>query len=404
MQMEHLTLNTKLLLYRKELEKELENILKWWIKYTPDEINGGFIGKIDHEQRAYPGAVKGAVLNARILWSFSAGYNLTGEREYLEYATRAYRYIRDHFMDTEFGGVYWTVNAKGEPEDTKKQVYANAFVIYALSEYYQATSLEEAAISAKQLYASLEKHSFDPVNRGYFEAFNRNWTEIADLRLSEKDANEKKTMNTHLHVLEAYTNLYSIWKDGGLRNQIVLLLENFLQYIINPETKHLVLFLDENWEAKSRMISYGHDIEAAWLLLEAAEVIDDYVLTDKFKNLAIDMANAASDGVGHEGEMWYDHDPLLKHTVKEKHWWVQAEAMVGFFNAWQVSTDEQFLHQSMTSWGFVKQYILDKTYGEWIWGIDENGKIMEDEDKAGLWKCPYHNSRACIELIRRISI
>ncbi|WP_069659581.1 AGE family epimerase/isomerase [Arcticibacter eurypsychrophilus] len=400
--MERLLLNDNLLSYKTELQDELEEILSWWMKNTPDPDYGGFLGKIGHDEVSHPEAPKGAVLNARILWSFAAGYNLTEYPEYLEYAHEAYEYIRAHFVDREQGGVYWTVDFKGNPLDTKKQVYAIAFVIYALSEYYQATKFEEARDLAVELYETLEKHSFDPVRGGYFEAFNRDWTEIADLRLSDKDANEKKTMNTHLHVLEAYTNLYRIWKDEGLKKQILSLIADFTRYIIDPESNHLILFMDEKWKPKSESVSYGHDIEAAWLLLEAAEVTEEHALINKMKQYAVAMATAAEQGIGPDGGMWYERDPITNHTLKERHWWVQAEAMVGFFNAWQLSGEDRFLQQSLKTWEFVKLHILDTNQGEWVWGIREDGTIMNEEDKAGLWKCPYHNSRACIELIKRI--
>lgn len=398
--MESLKLEIDLRAYHAELEEELHSILSWWMRLAVDP-KGGFVGKIDHDQTTFPESAKGSVLNARILWSFSAGYNHSKRGEYLDHARRAFNYINDHFVDQEFGGVYWTVDAYGRPLSTRKQVYAVAFVIYALAEYSRAAASTEAEELAIRLYHTLEKHSFDPKRTGYFEAFNQDWSEIEDFRLSEKDANEKKTMNTHLHILEAYTNLYRIWKDESLKGQIINLINNFSDFIIRKDNYHLNLFMDEGWVLKSSVISFGHDIEASWLLLEAAEVIEDHEIVRKVKAVAIRMAEAALEGIDEDGGMFYEADPVSGHLNREKHWWVQAEAMVGFFNAWQISNNEVYVHKSLGVWRYVQACLLDKINGEWIWGRDEKGLVMKEEDKAGMWKCPYHNSRACLELIKR---
>ena len=387
--------------YKDELSVELQNILDYWSKYTVDEVNGGFYGKISNANAVDGTAPKGAVLNARILWSFAAAHNLNPVHD-LRLADRAYQYIVDHIIDQEYGGVYWTVDYQGRPLDTKKQVYALAFTIYALSEYFLAKGDEVIRDHALRLYRDLLKHSFDTEHGGYLEAFNREWQDMEDLRLSDKDANEKKTMNTHLHVLEAFTNLYRIWPDAGLKRQIIWLLNDFQHHIIDPDTSRMRLFFDERWNSKSNIISYGHDIEASWLLLEAAEVIGDHQLAGDIKKLSVQMADACLEGLNDDGALWYEKDPSANHVIKEKHWWVQAEAMVGFYNAWQISSRHDFLTVSYKNWNFVKQSILDRQNGEWFWGVYEDGQLMAQEDKVGLWKCPYHNSRACIELIKRI--
>jgi mannobiose 2-epimerase len=388
--------------YRKELESELTNIIDYWSSYTVDTVHGGFLGKIANDNSFDEFADKGAVLNARILWSFSAAYNLENSYD-LALADRAYDYITSHFLDTDFGGVYWTVDYEGKPKDAKKQVYALAFTIYAFSEYFMARGDDVVKDHAIALYRDLVTYSYDPDQGGYFEAFNREWQELDDLRLSDKDANEKKTMNTHLHILEALTNLYRIWPDEELKERIIALIRNFTTYIVDAETGRMILFFDENWTRKSDVISYGHDIEASWLLQEAAEAVHEPELLTEIKSLAVKMAEAALAGIDTDGSLWYEQEPAKEHIIKEKHWWVQAEAMVGFYNAWQVSADPKFLDASLNTWRFVQKHILDKQNGEWLWGITEEGKLMENEDKAGLWKCPYHNSRACIELIRRIN-
>jgi mannobiose 2-epimerase len=397
-----MALEKRLKIFSEELTTELSNILDYWMNNTFDKEHDGFFGKIDNDNNVIPGSPKGSVLNARILWSFSAAYNLTKNHAYLHYSNRAYHYIKQHFIDNEFGGVYWLTDYKGDPLDTKKQVYASAFTIYGLSEFYLTTQKQEAKDLAIELFYSLVKNSYDTINTGYLEAFTRKWQPMNDLRLSDKDANEKKTMNTHLHVLEAYTTLYKIWPDGELRWHIEKLLNNFLQHFINPDTYHLNLFFDEEWQSKSGTISFGHDIEATWLLQEAAEMIKHEEILEKIKAININIANATISGIDSDGGLWYEYEPEKDHMIKEKHWWVQAEAMVGFYNTFQITGDEKYLSIAEKSWALVKDKIIDKKNGEWFWGINEQGEVMPGEDKVGMWKCPYHNSRACIEIIKRI--
>lgn len=386
----------------QEIKEELDNILRYWMTFTTDEANGGFVGRIDHENHVYADSPKGSVLNARILWTFSAAYNATGNQEYLKIANKAYNYITEFFIDKEYDGVFWSVDYKGFPLDTKKQIYAIAFVLYAFCEYYRSTENEAVKNTAIRLYHVIQQYSYDKAKGGYFEAFTRNWSPMEDIRLSAKDANEKKTMNTHLHILEAYTNLFRIWPSPELALHQRDLVNDFLLYIINPETGHLNLFFDENWNVKGDIISYGHDIEASWLLLEAAEVLKDDDLIGRCKSVAVTMADAVVEGLDKDGGLWYEYEPSELHLVKQKHWWPQAEAMVGWVNAWQVSKDEKYLQYAFHNWQFVKQFILDKKNGEWFWGVKEDKSIMKEEDKVGIWKCPYHNSRACLEIIKRL--
>ncbi len=388
--------------YKKELEIELQNILDFWQKKTIDNVNGGFYGRLDNNNKVYADAPKGSVLNSRILWAFSAAYNLLPNKDYLHTAQRAFDYINDYFIDKEFGGVYWTMDSKGKPLDTKKQMYALSFAVYALSEFYISSKNEEAKNLSIELYNAIVKYSYDKENGGYIEALTCDWKELNDLRLSEKDANEKKSMNTHLHVVEGFSNLYRVWANEVLNKQIKELVYIFLNHIIDKDTNHLILFFDEQWNKKSAIISYGHDIEAAWLIQEAAEMSGSDELVEKIKQQSVKLANAVTEGLDKDGGLWYEYDVVNDHLVKEKHSWPQAESMIGFFNAWQITGDEKYLQQSLLSWEFIKKNILDKKNGEWFWGVNEDGSIM-NEDKVGTWKCPYHNSRACIELIKRIT-
>ncbi|WP_216848953.1 AGE family epimerase/isomerase [Pedobacter sp. L105] len=381
-------------------QKELDNILSYWMIFTPDLNNGGFYGKIDHKNNVDPEAPKGSVLNARILWTFSAAYQQNPKPALLNMAKRAYQYIRKYFIDPQYGGVYWTVDYQGKPLDTKKQIYALSFTIYGLTEYYRVSGDEAALELAQQLFLDIEKYSFDLEKGGYLEAFTRDWQELPDLRLSAKDANEKKTMNTHLHVLEAYTNLYRVWKDEFLEKQIRAVIGNFLDHMIDRQNNRLILFFDENWQPKSTTVSYGHDIETSWLLLEAVHVLNDEKLAAQVSQLAISMARAAADGLAQDGSLYYEYEPEADHLVKERHWWVQAEALVGFLNAWQLSGEQIFLDHFENVWQFI-QHKIKSDEGEWVWGINDDDTLMPNEDKVGLWKCPYHNSRAMLELIQR---
>ncbi len=390
--------------YREELSNELEQILSYWMQYAVDREQGGFYGRINNDNIIDSKAAKGSVLNSRILWAFAAAYRQTGKEEYLVMAQRAFEYISQYFIDKEYGGVYWTVDNSGKPLDTKKQVYALAFALYGITEYLRCDKSIAAGNLARQLFDCIEQNSYDREQTGYFEAFTRDWDEMQDLRLSAKDANEKKTMNTHLHVLEAYANLYRVSPNALLKERIAGLIHNFLDHFIDGHTHHLILFFDENWTPRPGPVSYGHDIETAWLLQEAAEVIGEASLVKAARDNALNMTNAAMEGMDVDGGLWYEYEPMEKYLIREKHSWPQAEAMVGLFNAWQLSGEEKYLLQSYNSWKFVHQYIKDHTKGEWFWGVLADHSPMLSHDKAGIWKCPYHNSRACLEIIHRISI
>lgn len=388
---------------KQELETELQSILQYWMTNTPDLAQQGFYGRIDENNIPDLHAPKGSVMHARILWTFSAAYNHDPRSEYLAMADRAYDYISHYFTDKDFGGIYWSVDSKGNPLDTKNQVYALAFVIYACSEYFQCKRDESVRKYAIGLYKLIQRYSYDPGRGGYLEAFTREWNPIADQRLSVKDANEKKTMNTHLHIVEAYTNLYRIWPDEQLKKNIEELCAIFEEKIYNRETKHLDLFFDEDWTLKSSIISYGHDIEASWLLMEAAQLTGNKKMGQRMHGLAMNLAESvARRGVDTDGGLWYEFEPG-HGLVKEKHWWPQAEALVGFFNAWQYTRQELYLQQVFKTWQFIKDYIKDPHHGEWYWGRGKSYQIMPGQDKAGIWKCPYHNSRACLQIIDRIN-
>lgn len=387
---------------KQEMQEVLtENILSYWMRRMIDEEYGGFYGRVTGMDELTPEAVKGAILNARILWTFSAAYRLLDKEEYLTIARRAKSVIIDYFYDQEYEGVYWALDFKNQPLDTKKQIYAIAFAIYGLSEFNRATGDPEALAYAIRLFECIEDHSFDHINNGYWEAFTREWSEIDDMRLSEKDVNEKKTMNTHLHILESYTNLYRIWKDDRLRKQLRNLIEVFIKKILDHSSWHLKLFFDEYWNCNHHIISYGHDIEASWLIHEAALELGDMGFLAEVESVVKKIANAAFDGFTVQG-MIYEKNLDLNLVDKDRHWWVQAETVVGCFNIYQYFGESVALQKAYDCWDFIKNYLIDWKNGEWYWSIRHDGSVNKREDKAGFWKCPYHNGRMCLEVIERI--
>lgn len=387
--------------YKTQMDEELLSVLNYWKDFTVDEEDGGFFGSVSNENIPDKTAPKGIVLNSRILWTFSAGFLYSKDQQYLRIAERAFQYIIRHFTDPEFGGVYWSVDYRGKMLDGKKQIYGLAFCIYGMSEYYKATHKEKALTFSKELFEMIEKYSYDKKIGGYLEAFTRDWQPISDLRLSEKDDNEKITANTHLHIIEAYANLYLVWPDEALEERISTLLKIFSGHFIRSDNYHLNLFFDEHWAIRSSLVSYGHDIEAAWLLLRCAEILGNEEYINEYKQMAVKMTDAAAEALDSDGGLWYEYEAGKDIWVKEKHSWSQAEAMIGFLNAWQISGKEKYLQHSLNSWEFIKRSIKNHVNGEWFWGIEENGSVMKKE-KAGFWKCPYHSTRAFLEIINRI--
>lgn len=380
--------------------KELINILNYWEKYSPDVQRGGFYGRVTAENVPMTEAERSVVLNARILWTFSIAHRLLKESKYLTLADRAYQQIVRYFYDHEYGGVYWSVKADNSPSELRKQVYGQAFAIYGLSEYYRVTNYEPALSKAKEIFFLLEKNAFDAINGGYREAFNRNWTVTDDYILSKKPW--IKSMNTHLHLIEAYTNLYSVWPDELLKKQTVAMLQVIQAKIIDQKSYRMKLFFDEKWNPKDEIISYGHDIEASWLFYETAEILQIPELFSKTKNISINMAKAALPGLGEDGALNYEFNPVTNEINTQRSWWVLAEQMVGFYNAFHLTGDELFKEKSIRSWEYIQNHFIDTVKGEWYGSVEENGEPVKG-DKINFWKCPYHNARACAEMWRRLS-
>ncbi len=374
-----------------------ENILKFWQDEMIDPA-GGFYGQMTRDHALVMDAPKGAVLNARILWTFSAAYKVLGDEQYLHTARYCYEYFVEHFIDKEYGGVYWSLHADGTPLDTKKQFYALGFAIYGLSEYYNATGSQEALDYAIAIFNTIEEHSYCEHAGGYIEATQRNWEPMSTMRLSEKDTDDPFSMNTHLHILEPYTNLYRMWKSDKLKAALTKVLNIFCERIYVPQNHHLGLFFNLDWERTEHGFSYGHDIEASWLMLEAAMVLGDDAMLKKVKPISYKIAMAAIEGVQPDGSMIYEweHD---KGYDMERHWWVQAEAVVGFLWLHEHHGYAKGHELAVKCWEYIKEYLVDAKQGEWWWSRMSDGTINATQDKAGFWKCPYHNSRMCFEVI-----
>lgn len=376
-------------------------MLPYWVENTVDEENGGFVGQIRQNGERVRDAAKGSVLNARILWTFAAAHRVLGDDRFRELAERAHSYLRRSFWDPAHGGVFWTVDDSGNPLETRKQTYAQAFALYGLSEYHRATGDKEALELAIRVFELIETHTLDPEHGGYLEALNRSWHTIDDVRLSAKDLNAPKNMNTQLHVLEAYTNLYRVWADARLREQLASLIGLFLEQIIDSNSHHLHTFFDMDWTPVTNVISFGHDIEASWLLPEAADVLGDFAAISEVREASLALARATlvegiDPGGGMVNELWPDGE-----GDRDKYWWVQVEAIVGFVHAYQQTQSVDFLEAAVAIWEFARDHLRDESVGEWYFRVDSNGRPYPEDDKVGMWKCPYHGARACFEVSER---
>ena len=390
--------------FKAELSSELENILDYWKNFSVDEEHGGFVGQRDHENRLVKDASKGVILNTRLLWTYSAVGSFKAEADGVlrKLADRAYEYLKKQFSDDVHGGVFWELSAEGKPVNRRKQVYAQAFAIYALSEYCKLTGSKKAKQWALSIFELVEQHARDRIKNGYFEAFKEDWSPIEDMRLSEKDRNSAKTMNTHLHVLEAYTTLYKISKDEKVKEALENLVALFLEEFYDSEKRHFQLFFDEDWKSESEVVSFGHDIEAVWLIIEAAKVSGNGDLLKRAKKITVPVAETfLKEAYVPQQGVINEKDFESGKTDLDRHWWPQAEAMVGLQYAYEISEEEKFRSAILDIWDFTKAHIIDHENGEWFFRIDKNNRPYRQEDKLGMWKCPYHNSRACMVLLNR---
>ncbi|WP_336517856.1 AGE family epimerase/isomerase [Pollutibacter soli] len=385
--------------FSSEVKDELMRIMDYWIKYTPDEIKGGFYGHVDANNKPDPDSPKGIVVNARILWTYAAVQQTFPDSQYLVMADRAYGYIRDQFIDKTYGGVYWQLNSDGTPQVKKKQLYGHSFALYALSEYCKIKKEKKVLDLTNDLAHTMIGFAWDKWEGGYIEAFEEDWDETDDYILSKGE--NVKSMNTHLHLLECFTNYYHATGNDLAKYHLKHSIEMMLDRIINPATNRMWMFFKDDWTPTTDTISYGHDIEASWLLFEAAEVLGDEKLIARCKEMSLKMAAAAVDGLANDGAINYEYEPSTKHLLTRKDWWPQAEAMVGFYNAYQLSGKVHYREKAEKVWMFIKKHLIDYEKGEWYGSVSADYKT-KSKDKVTLWKCPYHNGRACLEMYKRL--
>lgn len=383
---------------------ELANILTYWKENSIDHEHGGFLGRIDHYNDVVEKSPKGIILNARILWTFSAASNSDNREDYTAECKRAYDYLSTFFKDSYYGGVYWEVNYLGRPSKTRKQTYAQAFTIYSLAEYYKFCKKDEVLTWALELFELIEKKAFDYNKEGYIEAFDIDWSAIDDMRLSTKDLNAPKTMNTHLHILEAYTTLFEVSGNKDVEKALGRLIEVFLIKFAS-ENNHFKLFFSKDWESLSNEASFGHDIEAAWLLVRASEVLNDSICIAKTEELAVLIADSFLIEALDDDYGVYDSINVKTGMLNpDKCWWPQAEAVVGLLYVSQITSKEKYSLAAKNIWNFILHYIIDKQHGEWYFRVSKKRIPYSSENKVGPWKCPYHNSRSCLEILTMAGI
>lgn len=380
------------------------NILPFWLKLAPNPDNNGFYGEVQSSGAPYPGAPRWSLTIARLLWTFSAAYRHHEDPQYLEIATRAFNDLENTFWDEENKGFYWSVTYDGQPMEANKQIYLQGFVIYGYSEYYRATGNVEALERAKEVYALIEKYGADEKNGGYNEWLTQDWGGQPEEANNYLGTSAAKSQNTHLHLLEAYTNLLCVWPDEDLRGKTINLTNILLDRFYNETTKHLILLSDAGWNAEGDKISPGHEIEFAWLVTDAAKVIQDTQLTSRIQSIAIEIADTTlSSGIDSDGSTPPESHQEKVLATYNREGWAQAEGIVGFLNAYQISGDEKYFHAAKRIWDFTKEKVVNKVgIKGWYFFIDNEGKPI-DTPAIHQFACPYHNGRAMMEGVERLS-
>lgn len=385
---------------KEEVKNQLvSSIIPFWKNLRDDEF-GGYYGYMGYDLKLDKKAEKGCILNSRITWFFSNAYTLLKDESLLKEADHGYAFLKDHCIDKENGGIYWSMKYDGTPLDTTKHTYNQAFCIYALSSYYEASGKKEALDLAKQLFHMIEERCTD--DQGYLEAFTKDFKPESNEKLSENGVLAEKTMNTLLHVLEAYTELYRVSKDEEVKEKLKWIMDVFAEKVYNPKLKRQEVFFDKNYNSIIDLHSYGHDIETAWLMDRSLEILDDDAYTKKLspitKALTENIYNVAFDGHSLSNEC--DKGVVDTNRV----WWVQAETVIGFLNGYEKDPSKtEYKKAAESTWQFIKDYVIDKRPGsEWFWLVRQDGTPVEGEPIVEPWKCPYHNGRMCMEVIRRL--
>lgn len=387
--------------FKKEITQHLTTkILPFWMNLK-DEEQGGYYGYMDYDLQVDKKAVKGCILNSRILWFFSNACTCLKDETLLPYARHAYEFLMNACLDKEYGGVFWSVSWDGKMEDGTKHVYNQAFAVYALSSYYEASKDKEALETAWKLFSLIEERGRDA--GGYLEAFERDFkTPAGNEKLSENGVMAERTMNTLLHVFEAYTELYRVTNDERVRAPLKEMLDLFADKVYCPELHRQEVFFDKDWNSLIDLYSYGHDIETAWLIDRGCEVLGDPEVTGRLRKITKDLAANVYRTAYHNHSLWNECEKGVEN--KTRVWWVQAEAMVGFFNAWEKAPEHpEYLQAVKDIWTYIQEFVVDWREGsEWFWDLNDAGEPESRKPIVEPWKCPYHNGRMCFEMIRRI--
>lgn len=383
----------------EEIREHLtEKLIPFWEGLRDDQY-GGYYGYMGYDLKTDQTYEKGCILNSRILWFFSNAYSLLGEDHLRIHAEHAYRFMREYCVDREYGGVYWSVTCDGRVKDSTKHTYNQAFAIYALSSYYDAVKDEGALKLAMELQELIEEKCRDPF--GYLEAFDRKFEPEDNDKLSENGVLAEKTMNTLLHVFEAYTELYRVSRDKKIADKIRKMLDTIADKIYNPKLGRQEVFFDSRWNSLIDLYSYGHDIETAWLVDRGLEVLGEKEYKEKLAPITAEITKNIYDRALVDNSLLNEAENGVDDTTRV--WWVQAETVVGFINGYQKNPQEKkYLEAAEAVWGYIKEYLIDPREGsEWFWSVDAQGTPAE-KPIVEPWKCPYHNGRMCIEVIRRI--
>ena len=401
---------------RERAVKGLTETLDFFIEYAKDP-DGGFYGAVGRDLIPVKPAIRSVVLNARLVWAFASAYRVLGEHKYLDAALHAFRYLKECFIDPEYGGAYWRVNADGTPIDERKVIYGQAFIIYSGAELYRACALCgdpeimklgcEARQMAIDVFGLCEEYALDKPNGGYFETFDRKWNRMTDSFNIPDPSIASKALNTHLHVIEAYTNLMRVWDDLGLRMKVGSLIDIMSYKLLDRETFHYKPYMTDDWQTAKKQVSFGHDIEAAWLLVEAAREFGDKTVIEDSKPTAVRIAaSCREEGVDPgTGGMWSEYEAVTDEYDKKMIWWVQAEAVVGFFNAYELTGEQEYLDYTLGVWDYIDRSVIDREGGvfrEWLTDASQPADNSVNRYTVNEWKTPYHNGRMYMELIERI--
>ncbi len=387
---------------KKQFQNHLENqLIPFWNRMVDFE-HGGFYGYADADGIPDKESTKSCILNSRILWFYSAAYNLLKQSELLKNAEHAFLFLQNHFYDSRYRGVFWSVTADGSPLDTTKHTYNQAFAIYALSEYYKASQDKQALHLAYGLYHTIEEKCLD--EEGYFEAFSREFIPVSNDKLSENGVIAERTMNTLLHVLEAYTELYRADAFFQVGDSLREILRIFKTRVYNAEKEICEVFFDKEYHSLIALESYGHDIEASWLISRACEALDDKAYFEEMLPVIKGLAKGAYEN-GIDMKNHAMNNECENGTVSAKKvWWVQAEAVTGFYNAYQLQPEQTMYEQlSEQVWEYIQNYVIDQKTGEWFEDVEPDNQVKAGQALVHPWKCPYHNGRMCIEMIQRLS-